>query len=436
MADTVGQTIAQLPAGVFKTLCKVKPTGALQARKQASGAVALYWRYSIGTASERVLIGLHDPDAKPKSLTPTHAGYSVAAAVRAAETLALEHHAHREEGGRPAMLAAKAAAERAAMEVQHLAARHTLKALCDDYVAHLEATGKASSREARTIFQNHIIEALPNVARKPAAEVEKREIVTALRRLTEQGKTATARKLRAYLHAAYACALRADSDATLPSAFISYRITSDPVGGIAAIKGQPDKRPLTAAELRTYWKALQAAEGVIGAALRLQVLTGAQRVAQLTRLTATDVRDDTMRLLDPKGKRDEAREHLLPITRPIRLELDQLTTERFVLSTDGGKTPMHPTSISAWAHDIGTAAGIKDFQLKRVRSGIETMLAAAGISREIRGQLQSHGISGVQARHYDAHEYLAEKRKALEALHRLLEREPAKNVTPLRKKRA
>lgn len=50
--------------------------------------------------------------------------------------------------------------------------------------------------------------------------------------------------------------------------------------------------------------------------------------------------------------------------------------------------------------------GIEGFQVKRIRSGIETLLAAQGISREVRGHPQSHGLSGVQARHYDGHDYM------------------------------
>ena len=51
------------------------------------------------------------------------------------------------------------------------------------------------------------------------------------------------------------------------------------------------------------------------------------------------------------------------------------------------------------------------------------MLASASVSSDIRGRLQSHGISGIQNRHYNAYEYLPEKRQALEKLIELLERE-------------
>ena len=44
----------------------------------------------------------------------------------------------------------------------------------------------------------------------------------------------------------------------------------------------------------------------------------------------------------------------------------------------------------------------------------ETLFARKGISRDVRAQIQSHGLSGVQARHNDKHDYRDEKRRALE----------------------
>jgi hypothetical protein len=44
---------------------------------------------------------------------------------------------------------------------------------------------------------------------------------------------------------------------------------------------------------------------------------------------------------------------------------------------------------------------------------------------DVRGRLQSHGVSGVQSRHYDGHDYLPEKRKALTILYQVLQSGPA-----------
>jgi hypothetical protein len=145
--------------------------------------------YCIGTGaqacSERVSIGLYDSDAAPKSLKPTSAGFSIAAATRAAESLALEHHQHRDEGGRSALLAAQDKVKRAAEEAKRLAATHTLGNLLDAYCDHLEAIGRRSHKDARSIFKLHVEDAWPKIAGAPAREVTGEQFADMMRTLIE-----------------------------------------------------------------------------------------------------------------------------------------------------------------------------------------------------------------------------------------------------------
>ena len=87
----------------------------------------------------------------------------------------------------------------------------------------------------------------------------------------------------------------------------------------------------------------------------------------------------------------------------------------FAISTTAGKKAISVRTLAGWAHDV-VGDTIEGFQLKRIRSGVETLLAANGVSREVRGHLQSHGLTGVQARHYDGHDCMPEKRQAVEIL--------------------
>jgi hypothetical protein len=73
----------------------------------------------------------------------------------------------------------------------------------------------------------------------------------------------------------------------------------------------------------------------------------------------------------------------------------------------------------------------KDFQLRDVRRSIETLLAAAGVSKDVRAQLQSHGLSEVQDRHYDHHDYMKEKERAIQSLYRILSGRKAAKVIPI-----
>lgn len=418
-SPTVGQRINALLPGIFTTIEKIKPSGALQARKQKNGAVSFYWRYSLGNRSERVSIGLYDSAAPPKSLTATTKGYSVAAATRAAETLSIEHHGHKEHGGRPALMEAKRVARESAAAEARAAVENTLAKLLDNYADHLEKLGRSSHRDVRSIFELHIKQAWPEVASLAANQVSGVHIADMMRRLAIAGKGRTSNKLRSYVRAAYQTARAWRSKASIPEHFKVFEVERNP-----AADTEPDetqnrsaKDPLTTDELRRYWAAIREMKDFKGALLRLHLLTGGQRIAQLVKLRTEDLGEEQITLFDGKGRPGKpARKHLIPLV-PDALGALQACSPKgvFALSTDGGKTHVAATTLSNWASEAASA--IPDFQAKRIRSGVETLLASAGISSDVRGRLQSHGIAGVQARHYDGYDYLAEKRAALNTLH-------------------
>ena len=89
--QTHGQTINAIALGSTATLGKIEPCGSIQARKQANGSVQFFWRYSQGSLSQRISIGTYDSSAPPKSIIRTERGYSINAAMRAAQELAQKH---------------------------------------------------------------------------------------------------------------------------------------------------------------------------------------------------------------------------------------------------------------------------------------------------------------------------------------------------------
>ena len=80
-----------------------------------------------------------------------------------------------------------------------------------------------------------------------------------------------------------------------------------------------------------------------------------------------------------------------------------------------GRVAMNPETVSNRAVEVCAGIGGEPFTLRDIRRTVETMLAGLGISKDTRVQLLSHGISGVQAAHYDRHAYTDEKRAALVA---------------------
>ena len=181
-------------------------------------------------------------------------------------------------------------------------------------------------------------------------------------------------------------------------------------------------------------------------------------MAQLLRAKVGDFDQDTatLRLWDGKGKRTQPREHLLPLAPHAAAMVAALVerakareTERakqegrapelaglWLFSTHG-RVAMNPETVSNRAAEVCAGIGGEPFNVRDIRRTVETMLAGLGISKDTRAQLLSHGISGVQAAHYDRHAYTDEKRAALMAWEARLaaiaqaERQPA-NVRQLR----
>jgi integrase len=434
--QTLGQVIKAMPPGVFKTLCKVLPSGSLQARKEATGQVRFFWRYSVGSMSERVALGLYDPKAPPKSLHSTIDGYSVLAAMRMAENYALNHEEYKRAGGGVTYKKLQRELEAHVEADRANKARQTLKHLLDDYCDNLKAMGRGSHSDARSIFKVHVFEPWPAIAAMPAKEVTPEQIADMMRRVIELGHARTANKLRSFLRAAYETAKSARTKPAVPVRFKAYEVVTNPAADTRPDEAanKADKNPLGVEEMRTYWKAIKVMPGFRGAVLRLHLLTGGQRIAQLVNLLTANITADEITIYDSKGRPGSpARAHVLPLTPAAAKALEECRPQgKWALSTDGGETHLAATTLSEWAGR--SAAGIPDFQAKRIRSGVETVLAKQKVTAGDRGRLQSHGISGVQARHYDGHDYMDEKRNALETLYRILEEDPGSNVKELRKR--
>ncbi len=325
------------------------------------------------------------------------------------------------------------AARRAAASVKVQADEHTLALLCDNYCDYLESLGRSSHSDARSIFRLHVKEAWPEEAALPAKDVTPEQIADMMRKLLEAGKGRTSNKLRSYLHAAYQVARAAKSKPSIPVAFKDFGVKINPVSDTAPDEAQnnADKNPLKEEELRTYWRIIRDTSGFKAAALRVHLLTGSQRIAQFVRLRTEHIGKDEFLLFDGKGRPGRPpREHPIPLIKAAAQALKECAPKgEYALSTDGGETHLAPTTLSDWAVEI-VGNAIEGFQTKRLRSGVETVLAKAKISGEMRGRLQSHGIAGVQARHYDGHDYMDEKQEALTALYRSLERKEVATADP------
>ena len=421
---THGQTINALTAGATTTLEKIEPCGSLQARKQSNGAVQFFWRYSLGTQSQRVAIGTYDSSAPPKSIIRTERGFSVAAAIRLAQEQAQRHFENKENGGYSKLIEIESSKKIEAKSAMVDRKNQTLRKLLTAYCEYLQKLGRSSHSDLRSIFQNHVFVSWPELSALPAAELTAEQIADMMRLVHEKGHARTSNKLRSYIHSAFQVAKSSKTKASIPASFKEFKISHNPASDTEpdTSANKADKNPLTHEEMLTYWRCIKTIPGIEDAVLRLHLLTGGLRIKQLVLLKNSYIQDGAMTLFDAKGRPgSEPRPYetpLLPLSKKALEECKPLG--EYALSTSGGQTHLAATTLSRWACD---AAGnrILNFNAKRIRSGVETLLAKHKFSADLRGRLQSHGVNGVQNRHYDGHDYMDEKREMLKKLHEILE---------------
>jgi len=406
--------------------------GRLTARLTRDG-VLLYYQYFCDGKLERVPLGPYDETGqRGLSLVKARTRAADLAAIYRGGITDLKGHLERE---RAAAERQHQAAEEAARQAREAAQRSTLKQLLDAYIAHLERHGKPSAQDAKSIFNLHVLSAAPELVARKAAEVSMDEFVGLLAKLTDAGIGRTAAKCRSYLHAAYALAIRSRTDPDAPLLMRTFGVVANPLADIDSLSSYncTRDRVLNGPELITYMKRV---EGMPNKptrdALLLGLYLGGQRPAQLVRVRPADVdlAAGTIVLLDSKGARRQPRRHVLPLLK----EANEILSRRIASLADGEplfsadkRNILSPLTMSKEVTKIATAMvaakeSREPFQLRDFRRTVETILASLKVSSDVRAQLQSHGLGGVQHRHYDRHDYMLEKRQALGKWMRYLNR--------------
>jgi integrase len=430
-------------ADVWLTDPGARGSGRFMIRCTPAGARIGMFRYTLPDGTRDTLrVGAFDPNGRD-GLTLAELRRRAGEWARLLQTGTRDLREH---------FAAQEQAERTKREIaERQAARGTLQALLDAYVESLGE--RPSAKDARLMFKRHVAEAFPMLASLPAAEVQPEQLRDVLVKIIEAGKGRTAGKLRSYLRVAFALASRARLDPAVPGAFASFDVTTNPADRLPALaqfNGTRD-RALTLTELRAFWARLTALPvGAIRDAVIASVLLGGQRPSQLLRVTSgdLDMSAGTVQLLDPKGRNraSKPRRHVVPIVPdllPIILHRKHYCADAssplFSLDSKAPICAQAAGDLVVRLCDAMDKAGELErgpFRLCDLRRTAETHLAALGVLSDVRAQIQSHGLHGVQIRHYDRHDYDREKRAALALwADRLYGREPqSAEVLPMRRR--
>ena len=394
----------------------------LTLRVSRSGSKIFYLRYTDSQRKQKIIpLGAYDPTGK-KGLTLKMAGERAAPLKLLYQQGIKDLKIHLEQE------------ERRKQEEAERRNTGSFGALLEAYVESLE--GKVSQSDVNNQLRLHVHDAFSHLCKRPASEITPSDIRDILVRLVDQGKGRTAAKLRSFLLAAFNQAMRAAFDPTTPMRTGQFFIEYNPVAAVPALSqfNRASHRVLFWEELDVYHKALQVHQGsAVYDALLVALYLGGQRLAQLLRLTPeeVDLTAGTLTLFDPKGKRRQPRLHVLPITGPVKKIIERRLQigDPWIFSSNG-KKPVHKATPGKMVNAISEGA----YNLRDVRRTCETRMAEMGIPKDLRAQIQSHGLGGVQDRHYDRHDYLPEKRQALETwTARLLGSDLESVNVPLRK---
>lgn len=419
-------TTNKMLTGKQTTLCKIDPIGSLISRPRKGGGFQLIYRYQYEGKGYYVTIGMLNPKAAPRSLTPDADGYSLAAAKYAATQLAIRHQNSITKGGGgiKVELDRDAARRKVVIRTADKLKSETVAKLGDLYASTLK--DKKTASDVRGVFK-HIPK---HIAEMPAAAVTRDEWIDALTQVLSQKTRAgtkitmerTANKLRSYMNAAYNKALH--RVVGTPPAFKDFCIKTNHLASIrpyAQANGNVDNNPFKLRDMRVYWGLIKDMPGVEGATLRIHLATGGLRIAQLLRLRADDYDDErgVFTLIDIKGKRVAPRKYITPIPQVVQKDFEYLmglngANNGFLFSNTGGINPILGSGMLKRAKDV-VGTSISDFRLKRIRSGCETELSEPdlNVAEEVRAHLHSHSMGSVIRKNYNGNTYVEAKRDAL-----------------------
>ena len=421
----------------------INPHGSVVIFKRKKNVV-FFWRVYIEGKPKKIKIGVYDPKLPIKKTYVSECGtVSILGAIRVAENFASKHQEYIKVGGYLAYLEQEQEKEKQLISINkkqqnnNVTPEYTLLTMFEIYLE--ETRTELRRKNLRRIFKKDVLTKSADIMNKSIELVTVDDLSELVRRAYRPEAPSIAREIRASLLAMIRRAIKSKVDVTINPKYTKYIVSNEltSLPTITNTTGGADKNPLSEREMWTYYHYLDCIDGNTRFAeawalkrlyLKLHLLTGGQRIAQLTRLKYKDINytEEELVLSDSKGRGGLAKKIIkIPFTKQIKMILTQISNIQsetygkgeYVFTLYGKKdVKVSEANLSRWAKELVKGEIIK-FQLKRIRSGVETFLASVGASNELRGRLQSHGNSNIQDKHYNGYHYKRELLTALNAIY-------------------
>lgn len=296
-----------------------------------------------------------------------------------------------------------------------------MQTLCEDYVAQMKAKGQASHDAYHRILirgDHSFCSYMVRVLKRPARVVDvKQEHAVDWLRETYQRSAAHSRHCRAYLHAVFAWAIKANLDFTTNASRKNYGITANPVAGTpTGPRATPRQRVLSKDEIKAIWEKLpDACDPRTAAAIRMVICMGGLRITEISASKKEWYKDEWLCLPTTKNKR----EHHVPLTAHARIQyqiaiaVSNSQSEFLFPNTYDIRKTIDLTSLGAAARRLMSDHGVPPFQLKDLRRTFKTRLLDGEFVEEREIDIwHNHGQhSDVARKHYTWAEYKSIKQR-------------------------
>ncbi|OPE17487.1 integrase, partial [Pseudomonas aeruginosa] len=155
--------------------------------------------------------------------------------------------------------------------------------------------------------------------------------------------------------------------------------------------------------------------------LKFLIASGGQRPEQLLRSDRTMYQRDHVMIRNGKGGEGERAMHVVPYNKLMRASLKEMDciSEKSAYPFQGkeeGKS-LNPQSLSRavtklYGRHHKSFNG--PFTLRDIRRTCKTLMAKAGLTKELRDRIQGHAFNDVSSKHYDRYDYFQEKKRGLD----------------------
>lgn len=283
------------------------------------------------------------------------------------------------------------------VEAQALAAAITFEDLVKAFV---EQHLKQNARSWRNIESNLKNARLRHFFKRTAASITKKEIVAVLDKIVATGKPHGATNVLRNLRMMYNWA--ADRD----------MVPSNPCDRIRPPARTTERdRVLTDEEIVAIWKATYQLPWPYGMMYRTFMLTG-QRRNEVATMRWCHIKGDVWTIPREVVKKD--RPHAVPLSSAMIQNLKgspYFGPDAYVFTTTGGDAPS--SNFNKTKKEVDRLSGVTDWCIHDLRRTVRSKLAELRVPREVARKVLNHEDGKVD-RIYNRHEYLDEKREALE----------------------